>query len=64
MTTFYTSFVALCNKGIGKHQSSLQVDKSMLDVDPLATLRKYEHEQLMLNRMELPIGSIKDGPLL
>jgi hypothetical protein len=58
------SFVALCTKGIWKHYRGLQVDESMLDVDPLLALRKYEHEQLMLNRMELPIRSIKDGPLL
>jgi hypothetical protein len=41
------------------------MDVSMLDVDPLLALRKNKHEQLMLNdMMELPIGSIKDGPLL
>ena len=36
----------------------------MLNIDPLLALRKYEHDQLMLNRMELPIESFKDGPLL
>ncbi len=36
----------------------------MFDVDPLLTLRKNKHEQLMLNKMELPLRSTIAEPLL
>ena len=36
----------------------------MPDLDPLLTFSEHPHEQLLLDRMELPIGSINDGKLV
>jgi hypothetical protein len=57
------SFNALGAKGTLKHQQHLQEDDCFSDADPLLASSKDPHEQLILDRMELLIGSSKVGPL-
>jgi hypothetical protein len=54
---FVTSFNALGAKGVWEQRQCLQADKTVSDADPLLASRKDPHEQLMLNRMKLPIES-------
>jgi hypothetical protein len=61
---FLKSFNALGTKGIWEQRWHLQADETVPDGDPLLMLRKDPHEQLMLNRMKLLIGSSKSGLLL
>ena len=53
------SFNALGAKRTLEHQQHLQEDDRFSDADPHLALSKDPHEQLLLNGMELPIGSSK-----
>jgi hypothetical protein len=58
------SFNALVAKGHLEHRRGLQEDNRVPDAHPLLAWRKGPHEQLILDRMELPIGSRKIGELI
>ncbi len=58
-----TSFNALGAKGIPEQRQCLQEDEHVFEAAPHLALNKDLHEQLILDGMDLPIGSSIVGPL-